>query len=45
MVLKNVVFYRVHQFEKQEMVVLCKPEEAMDGMTKCGHIQLNYLEV
>ena len=23
--------YRVHQFEKQEMVVLCKPEEAMDG--------------
>lgn len=22
--------YRVHQFEKQEMVVLCKPEEAMD---------------
>ena len=22
--------YRVHQFEKQEMVVLCKPEESMD---------------
>ena len=22
--------YRVHQFEKQEMIVLCEPEEAMD---------------
>ena len=22
--------YRVHQFEKQEMIVLCKPEESMD---------------
>ena len=32
--------YRVHQFEKQEMVVLCKPEEAMEW-----YIQLNYLEV
>ena len=26
--------YRVHQFEKQEMVVLCKPEEAMDWYDK-----------
>ena len=26
--------YRVHQFEKQEMVVLCKPEEAMDWYNK-----------
>ncbi len=26
--------YRVHQFEKQEMVVLCKPEEAMDWYHK-----------
>ena len=26
--------YRVHQFEKQEMVVLCKPEEAMDFYNK-----------
>ena len=26
--------YRVHQFEKQEMVVLCKPEEAMDLYNK-----------
>ena len=26
--------YRVHQFEKQEMVVLCKPEESMDWSNK-----------
>ncbi len=26
--------YRVHQFEKQEMVVLCRPEEAMDWYNK-----------
>jgi len=26
--------YRVHQFEKQEMIVLCKPEEAMDWYEK-----------
>ena len=26
--------YRVHQFEKQEMVVLCKPEESMDWYEK-----------
>ena len=26
--------YRVHQFEKEEMVVLCKPEDAMDWYNK-----------
>ena len=26
--------YRVHQFEKQEMVVLCKPEDAMEWYDK-----------
>lgn len=26
--------YRIHQFEKQEMVVLCKPEESMDWYHK-----------
>lgn len=26
--------YRVHQFEKQEMVVLCKPEESMNWYNK-----------
>ena len=26
--------YRVHQFEKQEMIVLCKPEDSMDWYNK-----------
>ena len=26
--------YRVHQFEKQEMVVICRPEESMDWYNK-----------
>ena len=26
--------YRIHQFEKQEMVVVCKPEESMDWFHK-----------
>ena len=26
--------YRVHQFEKQEMIVLCKPEKSMDWYNK-----------
>ena len=26
--------YRVHQFEKQEMIVLCKPEDGMDWYNK-----------
>ena len=26
--------YRVHQFEKQEMIVLCKPDDAMDWYNK-----------
>jgi len=26
--------YRVHQFEKQEMIVLCKPEDAIDWYNK-----------
>ena len=26
--------YRIHQFEKQEMIVICKPEEAMDWYEK-----------
>ena len=26
--------YRIHQFEKQEMIVVCKPEESMDWFTK-----------
>lgn len=30
--------YRVHQFEKQEMIVICKPEQSMDWFNK----MLNY---
>ena len=26
--------YRIHQFEKQEMIVICKPEDAMDWYNK-----------
>ena len=26
--------YRIHQFEKQEMIVVCKPEESMDWYNK-----------
>lgn len=26
--------YRIHQFEKQEMIVICKPEESMDWFDK-----------
>ena len=28
--------YRIHQFEKQEMIVVCKPEESMDCMKSSG---------
>ena len=34
--------YRVHQFEKQEMVVLCKPEDSMDWYNKMWELSVNY---
>ena len=34
--------YRVHQFEKQEMVVLCKPEEAMDWYNKMWKFTVDF---
>lgn len=34
--------YRVHQFEKQEMVVLCKPEEAMDWYNKMWQFTVEF---
>ncbi len=34
--------YRVHQFEKQEMVVLCKPEEAMDWYHKMWQFTVDF---
>ena len=33
--------YRVHQFEKQEMVVLCKPEDAMDWYNKMWQLTVD----
>ena len=34
--------YRVHQFEKQEMVVLCKPEESMDWYNKMWYFTVEF---
>ncbi len=34
--------YRVHQFEKQEMVVLCKPEESMDWYNKMWQFTVDF---
>ena len=33
--------YRVHQFEKQEMVVLCKPEDSMDWYNKMWKLSVD----
>ena len=34
--------YRVHQFEKQEMIVLCEPEDSMDWYNKMWKLTVNY---
>lgn len=34
--------YRVHQFEKQEMIVLCKPEQAMDWYNKMWQFTVEF---
>ncbi len=34
--------YRVHQFEKQEMVVLCKPEDAMEWYNKMWQFTVEF---
>ena len=34
--------YRVHQFEKQEMIVLCKPEESMDCYNKMWNYTVEF---
>ena len=36
--------YRVHQFEKQEMVVLCKPEESMDWYNKMWSYTVEFFQ-
>ena len=32
--------YRIHQFEKQEMIVVCKPEESMDWYEKMWRLSV-----
>ena len=34
--------YRVHQFDKQDMVVLCKPEESMDWYNKMWKLTVDF---
>ncbi len=34
--------YRIHQFEKQEMIVVCKPEESMDWYNKLWKNTVDY---
>ena len=34
--------YRIHQFEKQEMVVVCKPEESADWFEKLYHYTVEF---
>ena len=34
--------YRVHQFEKQEMIVICKPEDSMMWYDKMWHISSEF---
>lgn len=34
--------YRVHQFEKQEMIVICKPEDSMDWYHKMWKISSDF---
>ena len=34
MELKNAGVYRIHQFEKQEMIVVCEPEQSWDWYDK-----------
>jgi len=34
--------YRIHQFEKQEMIVMCKPEESMDWYNKMWEYTIEF---
>ncbi len=34
--------YRIHQFEKQEMIVVCKPEESMEWFEKLYHNTVDF---
>ena len=37
--------YRVHQFEKQEMIVICKPEDSMDWYNKMWKYTVEVFDV
>lgn len=37
--------YRIHQFEKQEMIVVCKPEESMDWFKKMYEYTVEFSEL
>ncbi len=34
--------FRIHQFEKQEMIIVCKPEESMDWYNKLWQYSVEY---
>lgn len=34
--------YRIHQFEKEEMIVVCKPEESPQWFEKLYHITVDF---
>ena len=36
--------YRVHQFEKQEMIVICRPEDSMDWYNKMWQISSEFFK-
>lgn len=36
--------YRIHQFEKQEMIVVCKPEESMDWYNKMWQYSVEFFQ-
>ena len=36
--------YRVHQFEKEEMIVICKPEESMDWYNKMWKYTVDFFQ-
>ena len=37
--------YRIHQFEKQEMIVVCKPEDSMSWYNRLWQNTVDYLSL
>ena len=40
--IEEIGVYRIHQFEKQEMIVLCKPEDSMDWYNKMWNYTVEF---